>query len=143
MHPLIYRQTSPVPLTRCLAICAQLTTPVRLPSMASSQTFTSPFAAVEAQDMADTDDPCDTSKANSGTVHVLVKTTWKNQSCEGEEHKCCMPRVDSLVLAEKRLAHCKKRPGHVVDQLHANEKTQSVFKRSMRFVSTMLHLPNH
>lgn len=74
---------------------------------------------------------------------MVVKALWKNKSNDEEGKKCCMPRVDSLVLAEKRLGHCKKRSGHVVDQLHANEKPASVFKRGMKFVSNVLHLSSH
>lgn len=111
--------------------------------MADSKTYVSPFAAADAQGVADTHDACDTLKANPGTVQVFVKTIWKNTSNEQEDQKCCVPRVDSLVLAEKRLAHCRKRPGHVVDKLHANDKPESVLKRGIKFVSNVLHLSGH
>ena len=84
--------------------------------------YDTPFATPEAQ--AD-----DVGAQDSGAPHAQVTVAVERR----ERKKGCIPRVDSLVLAEKRLHHCRKRPGHVSDQLHAHaqeeERPPSVFRR--------------
>jgi hypothetical protein len=92
--------------------------------------YTTPFASPAAQ-RGDTE-----READSDAVVTLTAAPKP-----GGRGKGCIPRVDSLVLAEQRLAHCKRHERHVPDQLHAREELpRSMFKRAIRSIRGALHL---
>jgi hypothetical protein len=93
--------------------------------------YPTPFATPAAQrgdaQRGDTEGEADT--------HAVVTVTKKAKT------RGCIPRVDSLVLTEQRLAHCKRHVRHVPDKLHAHEdEPRSMFKRAIKSIRGALQL---
>jgi hypothetical protein len=91
--------------------------------------YSTPFATPEAQ-LADTERESDT------VVAVSISTPAK--AAQAGRSKGCIPRVDSLVLAEQRLAHCKRNARNVPDHLH--HRPGSMFRQAITSIKSALHL---